>query len=278
MEPIHVMAALLSAVLHASWNAAVKTSGHPTEAMTAQMIVSGTLVLPVLLWIGLPNAAATGWLVMSTTLNVLTVSALLRAYAAGGFGAVYPITRAVAVMLVVPLAAMIAGERIGFQALCGVAIIAAALAVLAVDAARDRDFPAAALGWTIVAGVINSAYVLCDAQGVRAAGSPWAYGCVVSVLNAAGMCWRQRRLGSPVAIALRQWRVGLPAGAGAAVSYLLILWVWSGAPIAPTAALRDTSAVFALLIAVFWLREPFTRTRLLAVLLSAVAVPLLRLG
>ena len=43
-------------------------------------------------------------------------------------------------------------------------------------------------------------------------------------------------------------------------------------------ALRDTSAVFALLIAVIWLKEPFTKTRVAAVLLAAAAVPLLRLG
>jgi len=31
-------------------------------------------------------------------------------------------------------------------------------------------------------------------------------------------------------------------------------------------------------IAVLWLKEPFTRTRIVAVLLAAAAVPLLRLG
>ena len=54
-------------------------------------------------------------------------------------------------------------------------------------------------------------------------------------------------------------------------------WI-AGAPVAPAAALRDTSSVFAILIAVVWLKEPFTRTRILAVLLAAAAVPLLRLG
>jgi drug/metabolite transporter (DMT)-like permease len=40
----------------------------------------------------------------------------------------------------------------------------------------------------------------------------------------------------------------LGAGAGT-LSYLLILWVWSRAPIAIGSALRDTSVVFAALIA-----------------------------
>ncbi len=41
MDPIHVAAALLSAVLHAGWNAAVKASARPPQMMTAQMTMSG---------------------------------------------------------------------------------------------------------------------------------------------------------------------------------------------------------------------------------------------
>ena len=39
MEGVHVAAALLSALLHAGWHAAVKASARPTEAMAAQMLV-----------------------------------------------------------------------------------------------------------------------------------------------------------------------------------------------------------------------------------------------
>jgi hypothetical protein len=52
--------------------------------------------------------------------------------------------------------------------------------------------------------------------------------------------------------------VAVPTSIAAVVSYLLTRWVWSGAPIAAGAALRDTSAI------------------LVAIALSAVAVPLLR--
>jgi len=130
----------------------------------------------------------------------------------------------------------------------------------------------------IAAGVGAAGYILCDAQGVRVSGSPWAYGFVVSITNAAAMCWRQRRNGAPWVQLKGQWSIAAPAAVASVVSYLLILWVWGHAPIAPAAALRDTSAVFAILIAVVWLKEPFTRTRILAVLLAATAIPLLRLG
>ncbi len=278
MDALDVSAALLSAVLHAGWNAAVKASREPTRAMTAQMLMSALFVLPGLLWSGLPAVESWPWIAASTTMNVLTVTALLRAYELGGFGVVYPVNRAVAVLLVVPLVALFAGGWPGPAALAGIAVIALALALLAWDTLRGHGFPMKALGWTLAAGLGTAAYILCDARGVRASGSPWAYGFVVSITNAAAMCWRQRANGPPWAHLQDHWRLAVPVAMASVASYLLILWVWSHAPIAPAAALRDTSAVFALLIAVVWLKEPFTRTRVAAVLLAAAAVPLLRLG
>jgi drug/metabolite transporter (DMT)-like permease len=278
MGALDVAVALASAVLHAGWNAAVKASRNPAQAMTAQMLLSALLVLPGLWWTGLPNAAAWPWIAASTLMNVVTVSALLRAYELVGFGIAYPVGRAVAVLLVVPLAALVAGDRPGLAALAGVLVIALSLSVLGWDAARDRGISRQAIAWTLAAGLGTAAYIICDARGVRAAGSPWAYGFVVSITNALAMCWRRRRDGSPWQQLAGAWRIGLPAALASATSYLLILWVWGHAPIAPAAALRDTSALFAILIAVVWLKEPFTRTRIAAVLLAAAAVPLLRLG
>jgi len=278
MDAVDVAAALTSAVLHAGWNGAVKASRDPPRAMTAQMLLSALFVLPGLLWSGLPPLAAWPWIIGSTLLNVVTVTALLRGYERGGFGLVYPVVRAIAVVLVVPLVAVVAGGWPGPAALAGIAVIALSLALIAWDTARDRGVPLQALAWIVAAGVGAAGYILCDAQGVRASGSPWAYGFVVSITNAAAMCWRQRHNGAPWVQLKGQWSIAAPAAVASVASYLLILWVWDHAPIAPAAALRDTSAVFAILIAVVWLKEPFTRTRILAVVLAATAIPLLRLG
>jgi drug/metabolite transporter (DMT)-like permease len=61
-------------------------------------------------------------------------------------------------------------------------------------------------------------------------------------------------------------------------SYLLILWVFTRAPIALTSAVRDTSAIFATLIALVILKEPFDRTVVLAVALATAGAVLIRLG
>src|SRR5882672_6402944 len=119
MDLWQVAGALASALLHAGWNAAVKASPHPTEAMTAQMVASAAIVLPGLLWTGLPAPASRMWIAASTALNVATVTALLRAYELFGFGLVYPVVRALSVLLVVPLAAILSGETLSPSGLVG---------------------------------------------------------------------------------------------------------------------------------------------------------------
>ncbi len=278
MTLIDVIAALTSALLHASWNAAVKASPRPTQTMAAQMVLSALIGLPALWWTGLPPLAAWPWLLASSALGVMVVNALLRGYEYAGFGLVYPMARAISVLLVVPLAAVFAGEPLRPFTLVGISLIVAALGLVALSARNARDLAPQALVWILVAGVVSAIYVMCDARGVRAGGSPLAYGLVVSVINATGMSWRQRHLGSPWRLIRENYRVALPASLGGVTSYLLILWVWGHAPVAPASALRDTSAVFALIIAVLFLGEKMTTARILAVLMVAAAVPLLRLA
>lgn len=276
MDGWQVAAALTSAVLHAGWNAAVKAGARPGELMTAQMAASAAFVLPGLLWTGLPATASWPWIAASTLLNLATVTALLRAYEVSGFGIAYPVVRALSVLLVVPLAALLSGERLSAYGMAGVGLIAASLLLLAAGQAGRTPLPRRALGWIALAGATTAGYVMCDAQGVRHAGSPWAYGFAVSITNALAMVWARRAGADTWRSLVRHAPAALPIALASVASYLLILWVWSGAAIAPAAALRDTSAVFALLIAIVWLKEPFTRPQLLAMVLSAAAVPLLR--
>jgi len=244
--------------------------------MTAQMVMSAVLGLPALLWTGLPAPAAWPWIAGSTGINLVIVTALLRAYGLIGFGTAYPVVRALSVMLVTPAATLISGELLSVYGLFGIGLIVASLLLLAIGNKGRAAVPRAALLWRVLAGLATAGYVLCDSEGVRRAGSPLAYGFVVSATNAAAMFVFH-------GFAARQWRsivthagIALPIAVASTVSYLLILWVWAYAPVAPASALRDTSSIFAIVIAIVWLREPFTRLRLLAIVLSASAVPLLR--
>ncbi len=278
MDSWHVAAALLSAAFHAGWNAAVKAQPHPAAIMTAQMLVGAAMAIPVLLWTGLPVAASWPWIAGSTLCNLVTVVALLRAYDLAGFGMAYPVIRALSVLLVVPLAAALSGELLSLAGLAGIGMVVASLAALAADPARSPSVQRSALGWIALAGIGTAAYVLCDAQGVRTAGTPLSYGMLAGASNAVAMLAMQRVRFGRWNLTANHLAIAVPIGIASMVSYLLILWVLTLAPIAPSVALRDTSAAFAIVIAVFWLREPITPFRLGAIALSAAAVPLLRLA
>jgi drug/metabolite transporter (DMT)-like permease len=100
----------------------------------------------------------------------------------------------------------------------------------------------------------------------------------VSITNALAIGWLQRSAGSPLALVRRHATVALPAALASMASYLLILWVFLHAPVALAAALRDTSAVFAMLIAVLWLKEPLPARRVGVLVLAIAGAVMLRMA
>jgi drug/metabolite transporter (DMT)-like permease len=209
-------------------------------------------------------------------MNMGAVSSLLRAYEHAGFGVAYPVVRASSVLLVLPLAAAVAGEWPQAPALLGVLMVSTAVLLLA--RGPKRALSRQALLWTAAGAAFTAAYVVCDAQGVRRSGSPLAYGCVLAFFN--GLLWtawqrrRGLRLGGLRAVLPRTLAMALAA----TLSYWLILWVWTQAPIAPASALRDTSAIFATLIAATVLKERIDARVITAVLLATAGTVAIRLA
>jgi multidrug transporter EmrE-like cation transporter len=276
MDLWHIAAALASAILHAGWNAAIKADTSPRDAMTAQLVATVPIAGFGLLWTGLPAPASWVWIGASTLCNLLALAALLRAYERHGFGLAYPVSRAVSVLLVTLLAALLWNETISLAGMAGIALIALALLLLAIGSNTEVGAGRGGFGWIAGAGLATAAYVLCDAHGVRQAGSSLAYGFAISFINGVAICMLRGFGASPWrALADRSGAAARNALAAIA-SYLLIVWVWTSAPVAPATALRDTSAVFALALAALWLKEPLTPARLAAILLAAAAMPLLR--
>lgn len=272
---IVVGAALLSAFLHAAWNAAVKASPDPRSAMAAQVVGSGLLSVPLLMLVALPAPAALPWLCGSAMLNLIMILALLRGYAhGGGFGFVYPMARATSPLLVLFLASVLEGEAIGPFGVAGIALVAGGIALFALGEGRHRP---KALAYALVAGVASAGYAICDANGARHSASVLGYGLTASIVNACVFgTLHIVRHPVPLVQALRSHlRVATFGTSAALLSYVLILWVWTQAPIAIGAALRDTSVVFAALIAI-WLGEGLNLRRAGAIALAAAGAFLIR--
>ncbi len=251
----------------------MKASPDPQGAMTAQVVGSGVMALPVLLVVPLPPPEAVPWLLASAVLNVLAMLALVRGYEHGGFGLVYPLARAVSPLLVTLMAAVLVTERLTFGAYAGVLVVSGGVALLATGKGQARP---AALGFALAAGACSAACALCDAQGSRASPSVLGYGLALSAMNAVLFGTLHKLQGRPVWGALKGNLGMATVGVAASTSsYVLILWVYGQAPVAVGAALRDTSVVFAVLISVAVLGEAITPRRAAAaaiVTLGAVSL------
>lgn len=74
------------------------------------------------------------------------------------------------------------------------------------------------------------------------------------------------------------WLQGLIGGTLSLIAYTIAIWAMTVAPIPMVAALRETSVLFAALIAAVMLKEKPTGPRLLASALIVAGAALLRLG
>jgi len=275
IDSIAVGAALLSAFLHAAWNAAVKTSSDPQSAMAAQVVGSGLISLPLLMLVPLPSPTSLPWLCGAASLNLVVLIALLRGYAhGGGFGFVYPLARATSPLLVLLLASLLQGEAVGVVGIAGIALVSFGIALFALSEGRRQP---KALAYALLAGAASAAYAVCDANGARYSSSVLGYGLTASIVNACVFgTLHIVRHPVPLRQAVRSHLGVATLGTSAALlSYVLILWVYTRAPIAIGAALRDTSVVFAALIAA-GLGEGLSPRRAGAIALAAAGACLIR--
>ena len=88
------------------------------------------------------------------------------------------------------------------------------------------------------------------------------------------LAYRRRRFTDLV---VRIWPRALAGSAMAVVAYWIVIWALAQGPMAPVAALRETSVIFAALFGTVLLREPFGRIRVAAAALVAAGVLLLQL-
>ena len=122
-------------------------------------------------------------------------------------------------------------------------------------------------------------YKGCRTAALRESPIPHGYVALLFVIDALCMTifalWRRGH--SIVADARVYWKAGLFGGALSVASYWIAIWTMTVAPIAMVPALRETSVLFAAVIAVFILREPPRLARVAAALMIVCGLVLIKL-
>jgi drug/metabolite transporter (DMT)-like permease len=266
-------AALLAALLHATWNAVLKGGNDRLADASLLFLFAGALGLVSTFLFPPIDPSAWIWVVATSLLHVPYVYFLARAYEHGDLSHVYTIARGLPPILVVSLGAVLLGEIPSMLGLAGVVLIS--LGILTVGMTPGAQ--ARGTGLALLVAVTITLYTLSDGIGVRASGSPVAYngwiffGSALTCMTMA-LALRGRSL---VAYAQVHWRRAMFGGVVSFVAYGLVLWAMTRASIGGVSALRETSVVFAALFGMFLLGERAAARRLLgAVIVAAGAVTL----
>ncbi|MET9109875.1 EamA family transporter [Streptomyces zhihengii] len=279
MTPLVVAAVLVAAVTHAGWNALAHRIKDQLVAFT--LIAGGAAVMGAVMacFAPLPAAGAWPYLVVSALLHVGYQALLMRSFSLGDFGQMYPIARGTAPLVVTVAAALFVGERIGGWQLAGVAIASAGLVGVALWGIRGsgRRPHWAALAAALATGVSIAAYTVVDGVGVRASGTPIGYIAWLMILE--GVLIPAYAVATRRGALLAQLRPhaarGLLGAAMSIVAYGLVLWAQTRAPLAPVAALRESSIIAGAAIGALLFKERFGAPRVIAAGLMVVGIGLM---
>jgi drug/metabolite transporter (DMT)-like permease len=270
---------LSAAVMHAVWNALVKSSKDPLIEVATLNLAAGLAALVLAPLVGFPGSRSVPYLLGNLICHSAYYTFLLFSYSTGGLSLVYPIARGSAPLLVAALTAAFLGEPLGFARAVGVALIALSITSLAL-AGGERSFRLRPVAFSIATGMTIAAYTLVDGTGARAARTPMSYIVWLFILNGLLLLpvVRARRRGVLFERMRDQWRTGTLSGLLSFAAYGIAVWAMTRAPIALVAALRETSVVVAALIGALFLGEPFGRYRIVASIGVAMGIAVLRIA
>ena len=278
MTSFVLLAILFAALLHALWNIIVKSGDNKlfeTGLNAVGGCIGGLCLLPFLP--PLPHAAWP-YLGMSCLCHVTYYICISAAYARADMSFAYTIMRGSAPLLT-SLVLLAFGAGMSPGAWCGVLTLCAGILCLATDNMR-RGY-----GWREVfvslrTSCVIMGYTLADGMGARESGNAASYAAWIFLINVLPVhvyiLWRYGR--EYFSYARKRIGIGALGGLAGMGSYGIALWAMTLAPIAVVAALRETSVIFGMLLAVWLLHERFTLLRGAAVLIVTVGAALLKLA
>lgn len=272
------MLVLLAALLHASWNALVKSGGSPEFTIASFQLFGGLVSLCLIGFVPVPDPASWPFIFASVVVHSLYYVSMAQAYRAGDLSQVYPLFRGLAPVLVAIGALIFANEKLETGTVAGIVLISAGLMSITLLGQHFGKIPKQALYWGLITSVLIATYTVIDGMGVRLAGDPvsfivWLFAfefipIVAWLLLTQRQAWFNYIRQSKAKI--------LFGGLASNGAYALVIYAMSLGAMAIVSSLRETSVIFAALIGTLILGEPFGRQRVIAALLVAMGIIIMR--
>ena len=249
---------LLSALLHATWNAQLKGSNNRSQFMANMSTFMGVLALICLPFVPAPVGSAWACIALSAVLHTVYNLLLLQNYRISDFSSAYPIARGISPLLVTLGAFLLMHQRPNIFVLCGVAMISTGIVFLSTG--KDKAGTRATLS-ALMTGAIIAAYTVTDGMGIQRSQTTLSYTAWVFASY----------LLMPIVLLLLRVPVqiikneDLPRAAGAGAfslaAYTLVLWATHYVDVGVVSALRETSVLWAVVLGRVFLGEVFTWRR-----------------
>lgn len=272
----HVMIIVLfAALLHAGWNAFIKSGSNKLVETTLLVTGAGAIAALILPFVPLPAKASWPFLAASVAIHCAYFSLVALAYRTGELSFAYPMMRGSAPLFTAVLAVFFVGESLSRGGWLGILLLCAGILWLGRDGRRSANNQKHALAFALLNAGVIVAYTIVDGLGVRASRNAWSYVLWLFFLNAfpllaVGFATNARAI---LSVSLRGWGKGFAGGVCTVCAYGLALWAMTQAPIALVAALRETSVLIGTALGALLLKERFGLSRwLAAALITAGAV------
>ena len=271
---------ILSGVLHAIWNSLAKHVGKNTTILWLSMSIGGWIGIPYLIWI----QSQVTWSLLLFWGSICAVThacyyiALTRAYSQFPLSVIYPISRGLGIVITALFSLLYFRDLITTTGIFGIFFVIAGI-ILFHRSNQTISVKSTGIYWGILVGITISGYLISDYLALKylpANQLVWVIFIVMSVILLPYLFHFHR---SELYETLTQKKgIAILIGCLSFSAYFLILWVLSISPLGYVVALRETSIIFAGLLAWFYLKEPFSTTKWFAVSIISIGAIIIKLS
>ena len=264
---------LFASFTHAIWNGMVKN--HQDKAIAISGIVFGRLPLSIIaiIFLPLPTAESIPYLIISVIIHQGYQWFLLSSYEIGDLTKVYPIARGTGPLVATIISISFFGLVLDSLIILSIGFVCGGIITLSLFDKSKKNYQI--IKYSLLTGLCIGLYSITDGYGARVSLSAvsfisWTFiinafrhPLVISLKNEKNIIERVKKNGK------KMFFIG---GSLDYLTYMIIVWAFTKAPIPMVGALRETSIFFSIFIGYFFLKEKITPAKIFSIILILAGV------
>jgi len=275
--PISVMVlVLVAALFHALWNGLIKGGKDPlieSMLLCVAWVAICVILIPLLPF---PQSKSWPYITAAVVIHVCYFLLLSKSYSMGDFGAVYPIVRGLPPLIVMLVSVLFINEPLSLHGALGAVLIGAGVLVLEIgNKCRSMKL----ILFAFATALMIATYTVVDGLGARLSGhstSFFVWFTLIQSILYIGIVFNRRGSKECRTHIRKKWKLGLLGGVMSFSAYAVVLWAMTKAPIPYVSALRETSVLFASVVAIVFLGEPIRKSRLVSAAIIFAGILILK--